>query len=200
MIAACRAHGTTLTSTLPILIASALSKHIPKQFNEVECTIPVSLRRFLGVPVEEKMGVWIDAFSTYFPRSSVQDFSWEQARHCKTAISQYLKVGEINVGKFKAIPDMRSFFSSRLGQKRGSSFDVSNLGSVERGKEDWEMGRVVFSRSAFASGSAFSTGVVTGGDGCAVLGFVWQEGVVGEDVMEGVVEGLRRGVGDIVSR
>ena len=112
----------------------------------------------------------------------------------KAVISSYLTAKETNVGKFKAIPDMRSFFSSRLGQERGSTFDVSNLGSVKREKGEWEMGRMVFSRSAFASGSAFLTGIITGTDGCAVIGFVWQEDIVGEGVMEGVVEGVVEGV------
>jgi hypothetical protein len=200
LIAACRAHGTTLTSTLPVIIASALSKHIHEQFNEVECTIPVSLRRFLQVPVDKEMGVWIDAFSTYFARQDVLEFNWEEARRSKEDITSYLKAGEVNVGKFKAIPDVRALFSSRLGQERGSTFDVSNLGSARTERGEWKMGRVVFSRSAFASGSSFSTGVITGGDGCAVLGFVWQEGVVREEVMEGVVEGVRRGIEDIVLR
>lgn len=100
----------------------------------------------------------------------------------------------MNVAKFRQIPDMRKFFLGRLGKERGTSFDVSNLGSMGVGEEEgkrWRMGRMVFSRSAFASGSAFSTGVVTGPDGCLVFGFVWQEGVVEGSLIEGVVEYVR---------
>ena len=100
----------------------------------------------------------------------------------------------MNVAKFKQIPDMRKFFLGRVGKERGTSFDVSNLGSMGVGDEEgkrWKMERMVFSRSAFASGSAFSTGMVTGPDGCLIFGFVWQEGVVEGPLMECVVEYVR---------
>lgn len=106
----------------------------------------------------------------------------------------------INVAKFKTIPDMREFFQSRVGKERNSSFDVSNLGVVKAASEDseWEIGRTVFSRSAWVTGSAFTVGVVTGGDGCLVLGFVWQEGVVGREIVDGVVEMVERQVDILV--
>ena len=93
----------------------------------------------------------------------------------------------------KNIPDMRKMFLDRLGSERGSSFDVSNLGGLAAEERDgWKMERVVFSRSAFVAGSAFSTGLVTGPDGCLVLGFVWQEGVVERGLMMGVIDTVRK--------
>jgi hypothetical protein len=200
LISTCRANGATLTSTLPPIIASVLSSHIPPHFKTLECTIPVSLRRFLPSPVTEaSMGVWIDAFSSYFSTSTfVKGFNWEEARRCKGDISRYLEKGDVNVGKFKGVGDMRSLFLERVGRERVSSFEVSNLGCIGVEKGEWEMGRVVFSRSAFASGSAFSVGVVTGPDGCAVLAFVWQEGVVSEELMEGVIKGVKEVIEGIV--
>lgn len=90
---------------------------------------------------------------------------------------------------------MREFFLKKIGTDRGSSFDVSNLGGLGLGgtemdrenENGWKMGRMVFSRSAFVAGSAFSTGLVTGPDGCLVFGFVWQEEVVERGLIEGVV-------------
>ena len=94
---------------------------------------------------------------------------------------------------------MRSFFLSKVGEDRGSSFEVSNVGGVnmenvaaKENEEGWKMGRIVFSRSAFVSGSALSTGVVTGPDGCLVFGFVWQEGVVEKKLVQTVVEYVER--------
>ena len=110
-------------------------------------------------------------------------------------IAEYLKTGgqKINVAKLKAIPDMRKMFSEKVGKARGSSFDVSNIGGLAAGgRNGWKMGRVLFSRSAFVAGSAFSTGLVTGPDGCLVLGFVWQEGVVERELMMDVIETARK--------
>lgn len=114
---------------------------------------------------------------------------------------------------------MRAFFLGRVSKERGTSFDVSNLGVMrivegdekqegdekEKGDENqrrdekqrWKMGKVVFSRSAFVSGSAIAAGVVTGADGCLTIGFCWQEGVVERGLVEMMVERVRAGVGNI---
>lgn len=203
LLQACKQHNTTLTSTLPVLIASALFSILPETFTSLECTIPVSLRRFLPEPVNENViGVFLDAFSAYYDRPlfSTPDsqFPWSEAQRSRALIGEYLKSGgeKMNVAKFKQIKDMRSFFKGRIGSERGTSFDVSSLGVMKIDGEQmqgWEMGKLVFSRSAFVSGSAIAAGVVTGPDGCLTIGFCWQEGVVERNVMEMMVEEVRAG-------
>jgi len=199
---ACRAHSTTITSTLPVLIATSLIQFLPSKFKSLECTIPVTLRRWLPDFInEDVMGVWIDAFSAYYSRENLKSegFPWEEARRTKGVIGEYLaSEGEsINVAKFGRIADMREFFLGRVGKERTSSFDVSNLGVmpiVQYEGTQWKVGRVVFSRSAFASGSTFSTGVVSGGDGTMVLGFCWQREVVDRELIEAVIEEVEEGI------
>jgi hypothetical protein len=197
---ACKAHATTLTSTVPVLIASAFFSTISSDFNSLECTIPVSLRRWIPEPIDENViGVYIDAFSAYYSRSSVStpQFPWLEAARSRELITDYLKNNgeKVNVAKFKEIKDMRNFFLGRVGQERASSFDFSNLGAMKIEENgEWGMGRMVFSRSTFVSGSAIAVGVVTGADGCFTLGFCWQEGVVGRDVVEMVVEKVKVGI------
>jgi len=92
---------------------------------------------------------------------------------------------------------MRSFFQGKVGKERGSCFHVSNLSVMKvegKGKGQWEIGRVIFSRSAFVSGSAIAVGVMTGGDRCLTMGFCWQEGAVERDVVEMVVEKVSVGI------
>ena len=144
------------------------------------------------------MGIWIDAFSLYYRRENLEKFSWDAARKSKEGIREYLSLeGEkINIAKLSQVKDMVKYFSSKVGMERGSSFSVSNLGGMRRGGSEeeekaWKMGRIVFSRSAFVAGSAFSTGAVTGPDGCLVLGFEWQEGVVDKELVETVIEAAK---------
>ena len=156
------------------------------------------------------MGVFVDAFSQYYSRSNLAGgFSWDEAIRSKAVSDAYLRTAHsyINTAKLGKVPDMREFFLSKVGKDRGSSFDVSNLGSIGSGLGDvdgresnngWKIGRMVFSRSAFVTGSAFSTGLVTGPDGCLVIGFVWQNGVVQNEVIERVAENLRREIDCIV--
>jgi Alcohol acetyltransferase len=197
LLQACKLHGTTLTSTLPVLIASAIFSAIPDTFDSLECTIPVSLRRFLPEPISENViGVYLDAFSAHYDRTPNAHALWPEAQRSRGLINDYLKTNgeKVNVAKFKQIRDMRAFFLGRVGKERGTSFDVSNLGimKVEADeKEPWKMGKVVFSRSAFVSGSAIAAGVVTGADGCLTIGFCWQERVVENAMVEIVIETVR---------
>jgi Alcohol acetyltransferase len=209
LLQACKQHNTTLTSTLPVLVASALFSVLPETFNSLECTIPVSLRRFLPEPVNENViGVFLDAFSAYYDRPLFppldSQFPWSEAHRSRALIGEYLKSNgeKMNVAKFKQIKDMRSFFKSRIGSERGTSFDVSNLGVIKIDGEQmqgWELGKLVFSRSAFVSGSAIAAGVVTGPDGCLTIGFCWQEGVVEREVVEMMAEKVRAGFEMIAS-
>lgn len=52
-----------------------------------------------------------------------------------------------------------------------------------------KIGRMVFSQSAGVIGCAVKVSVIMGGDGCLVLTFSWQEGVV-EDGLVGEVMGM----------
>ncbi|KAE8445459.1 hypothetical protein EG329_013349 [Mollisiaceae sp. DMI_Dod_QoI] len=199
----CKAQSTTVTATIPVIVATALLKNLDTQFQELECTLPVSLRRWMPAPItEDSFGVWIDAFSQYYRRENLSAFSWDESRRSRQTINEYLRSGggSINVAKFQMIKDMREFFLSRVGTERGTSFDVSNLGSIgarDQNEGEWKMGRVVFSRSAFVSGSAIAVGVVSGADGCLSLGFSWQEGIVSEALIEKVIQAVRTEIEDI---
>jgi hypothetical protein len=52
-IQVCKDHGTTITATIPVLVATALMQNIPEQFEELECTFVVSVRRWLSAPIDE---------------------------------------------------------------------------------------------------------------------------------------------------
>ena len=205
-LTACRAHQTTVTASIPVIIASALSSLLPNQYTNFEVSIPVDLRRFLpdSITKKEPFGVFIDAISQYYTRSALSSGSlWDEARRSKATLNSYLQTADthINVARLGKVSDMRNFFLTKVGEDRGSSFNISNLGgmgplesdSMERGVQNgWKMGRMVFSRSAFVSGSALSTSLVTGPDGAMVFGFVWQEGVIERWLIEGVVQYVKR--------
>ena len=152
--------------------------------------------------------MFLDAFSAYYDRPLFppldSQFPWSEAHRSRALIGEYLKSNgeKMNVAKFKQIKDMRSLFKGRIGSERGTSFDVSNLGVIKIDGEQmqgWELGKLVFSRSAFVSGSAIAAGVVTGPDGCLTIGFCWQEGVVEREVVEMMAEKVRAGFEMIAS-
>lgn len=112
LVRTCRAHQTTLTATLPVLIARIMTKLLPIGPHALKCIIPVNIRRFLppGRIADDDMGVWIDAISITY--ESKDDSIWDQARTSKDVISAYLASDgqRINVARMKQRGDMREVF------------------------------------------------------------------------------------------
>lgn len=81
-----------------------------------------------------------------------------------------------------------------LDKKRDYSFEVSNLGFIGADMRDmaqgsdWRSGKMVFSRSATMSSSALGCAVITGADGCLVLGYNWQVGIVDDELTKKVIK------------
>jgi hypothetical protein len=137
----------------------------------------------------------------------------DAARHTADAIKTHLTSNASPFGEpytaiaaFKSIPDIAAVFTSLLGTNRDAAFEVSNLGRFHAapashlrfGNDDaahWRIGRMAFSRSAVAFGAAVTTSVVTGVDGGLSVGVCWQDGVVEEGVVEGVMKAVRERVG-----
>jgi hypothetical protein len=215
LIAACRAHNVTLTAALSALLATSIFDLLPPTYTTISTIIPANIRHLLPSITPSEFGVFIDAFTHTFSRPLHPEMFWDVARQAKEAITAYVErqPKTLNISRLSSIPSIPEMFLSQLGAPRTSTFDVSNLGVMSRdikapsqvGPADtedvgrnWGVGRAVFSRSAFAHGGAFSTGVVTGGDGCLVLGFAWQEGVVEQELIERVIGSVERDILGIV--
>lgn len=201
LVQACKAHKTTITSLLSVLLTISLFHILPEKYTQLDCQIPVNIRKYLSIN-DEAFGVYIDAFTIHLHRAGLGNFNWQQVSTTKAEISEYLaeaKTGK-NIATLKNIPSMRDFFQKRLEGERNGSFDISNLGVVRSGGgEGWKLGRTVFSRSAFVTGAAVSTSVVTGGDGYMVLRFAWQEGVVEREFAEEIIGKLIELMREVVS-
>ena len=117
-------------------------------------------------------------------------------------------------GEGEEEPSFDDMLLAQLGREREAGFEVSNLGFVRGvdgdvgahncggandGREKklqtptWTLGRMIFTQSASAFGSAVQVGAVTGPSGELCVSFVWQTGVVSKDFVGRLVEGVRDG-------
>ncbi|EXJ91139.1 hypothetical protein A1O1_04248 [Capronia coronata CBS 617.96] len=204
---ACRANGTTVTAGLQTVIAGALFAHLPDTFTTLNCGAVISTRRWLPPDVidDDSMGVYFQDCTEDYRR---QDFRtemlpWDEARRSRKTLETVLSLKGKN-----ATPNLlryvnnyqKEIFLPKISKDRDSSYEVSNLGVVKgtKGKEEGgsgvEMGRMVFTQSAVVTGRAIEVSVVTGQDGCLVLGFTWQKGVVEDTLMEQVISGVEEEV------
>jgi hypothetical protein len=211
----CKKHKATPTTALPSLIARLLFHNLPPTTEALVCNLPVSLRPDLPPNlVDGVMGNFIDAFKVKLPRSDLDDIEpptaqsgnswdiWTQARKIQQATRRYFAnaspSGEpyTNIAFFKVIPDLSAALTATLGNTRGESFEVSNLGTFSQPKNNpnagpvWRAGKVTISRCAYAAGGPLVV-CVLGSDENLGFGFTWQEGAIPDDVVDRIVSGVR---------
>ncbi|KAB8231937.1 uncharacterized protein BDW43DRAFT_281105 [Aspergillus alliaceus] len=202
-----REHKSTITTALQVLIARALFTHLPETFTKVACTSAISTRRFLPPPItDDTMGVWVQEYIEGFARNDLSDtasFPWSEAVRSRATLAKELgKEGrDASVNLLRYVDDYhKDLYLSKVGHHRGTTFEVSNIGAFPAGKAAEGMariGRVVFSQSASVTGNAFEVSVASGGDGCLVLTFTWQVGVVEDLFILNVMESVRQEMYDL---
>lgn len=148
-------------------------------------------------------------------------FLWDTARRVKSSLShEVAKKGADNpIALLKYVKNMHEYFVGKVGGQRESTAEVSNLGVYRPfpsnsspgdnenvtvcGKEQWKIGRMIFSQSLNHTGPMVSLSAVTGGDGCLVLSFNWPRQPVehaegAERELWKVPEMMKRGVEELV--
>lgn len=200
----CRREDTTITAVLQTVIARSLFEHLPSNFTSLACTGAISCRRWLSdIITDEVMGVYVQDFEETYTRASVvpsdESFPWDEARRSRATIESALKREGKDAGPnlLKYVSDyQQELCHSKVGHDRDKSFEVSNIGVVppeaenETGQAKPVLRGMVFSQCASVIGNAVEVSAVTGGDGCLVLAFSWQEGVVESSLVGKVVGSL----------
>ncbi|KAI9933883.1 hypothetical protein ASPWEDRAFT_168158 [Aspergillus wentii DTO 134E9] len=201
----CRENTTTITAALETVLAYSLFTHLPGTFTKLHCQGAMSARRWLPDSItDDVMGVWVQNWNESFSREKFKDgsdslFPWDEARRSRQTIETILglKGKDTSVNLLKYVDDYhQELFLSKVGQQRDASYEVSNIGVLAvEGVGDsskLQIGRVVFSQCASVAGAGVEVSVAMGGDGCLVLAFCWQEGVVELELMGAVIEETKR--------
>lgn len=198
----CRCEHTTITAVLQTVVARSLFAHLPNNFTRLACTGAISCRRWLpDLITDEVMGVFVQDYEETYSRAEVipsnSSFPWNEARRSRKTIESVLARKGKNAG-----PNLLRFVSdyqqelcySKIGHDRDKSFEVSNIGAISPQDESESMKPVlrgmVFSQGASVIGNAVQISAVTGGDGCLVLAFSWQESVVEGSLVDAVIGSL----------
>ncbi|KAB8256712.1 alcohol acetyltransferase [Aspergillus pseudonomiae] len=202
----CRENKTTITAALQTVIARSLFTHLPESSTKVKCSGAMSNRRWLPDPItEDSMGVWVQEYTEDYSRKDLDEasFPWSVTVRSRATIEKELsKEGkDTTANLLRYVNDYQNeLYLSKVGLPRSSTYEVSNVGAFTSSTSAEgipRVGRVVFSQSASVTGSAFGVSVVSGGDGCLVLMFTWQKGVVEDLFILNVIESVRKEVYDL---
>jgi hypothetical protein len=199
LVQACRTKGTTVTATIQVILAISLFRSLPTSFARLRSVTPINVRHLLRAPIDcSSMGVYIDLVKDSYHREELRSFSWSEARGAREIIVAHLEEADklLNSAHLKHIQGINQAMVDCLGQKRDHSFEVSNLGVFGARMQDaanennWKSGRMVFSRSAAALAPALGCAIITGADGCLVLGYNWQVGIVDDELVAEVIRNV----------
>jgi hypothetical protein len=110
------------------------------------------------------------------------------------------KGGDMPVGYLAFIQNQHHWMLQKLGRKRMSAFELSNVGasSTLRGGSNFEIESMLFSQSSSACSAAIKVSAVTGRDGRLALGFTWQEGAIEAGMIKEVKRALKSEVERLV--
>jgi hypothetical protein len=202
----CRKQKVPSVAAIPSLIARLLYNNFPNTTDSITCNIPISLRSDLPQKhVEGKIGNFIDAFKVKLLRSDLEQDNisiWSHARKFQEATRAHFANASpsgqpyTNVAIFKMIPNLSAALNSTLGNARGESFEVSNMGTFAQHRDVggmpavWQTGRAVVSRCAYAAGGPLVVCIITTQDS-VVFGFTWQDGAIADDIVQNVIDGCR---------
>lgn len=208
----CRKNDASITTALQTLLAGAIFSHLPARYTTLTCTVPLSARRLLpqdaGI-TDDAIGVWYQDMSETYTRgnfkqhqgTSIDVLPWSEAQRSRRSVEKALALNGANAG-VNLLRFVNNFqqelFLSKVGKDRGQSLEVSNLGlfkTAHSSKRDGDgnevkIGRMIFTQSSGVTASAIQVSVITGTDGCLVLGVSWQQGVVDDELVEKVLDSV----------
>ena len=215
ILSECRTRKTTLTGLLHGIIVSQLSLLVPEA-RSFRATTPYSLRPVTGTSVEE-IAVQLSALTTEYAPDTIsalrgggadpRQHIWESARRFRREMTAELATlpKDNLLGLLPYVRDWHRMWLDQVGKARSSTFEVSNLGALRaepkreqnepnREPKDNEtactISRLIFSQSAMVAGAAFSFNVASVESGPLTVTVTWQEGVVAEELMGKILEGV----------
>jgi hypothetical protein len=192
----CRKQRTTLTPLLNYIIAGAAIEAFAQIGQAVDpstnfvAQVPINLRTPLGVSSSEIGNFASAAYSRYEYQDVIEQLKpnngiWEklssQSKHLASAAST---LQDQPIGLLRYVSDLRTWMLNKIGQRRGSSWEFSNLGSFDPHGSDQVnpegigLEKMLFSQPASPQSAPLSFSVVglkTGGLSICVS---WQMGAL----------------------
>ncbi|KAF4968754.1 hypothetical protein FSARC_3883 [Fusarium sarcochroum] len=207
LLSATRSHGSSITGLLHALILASLSHRVqdapafasytpismrPYISSAADPTLKDTLRVCVSGMLHEHSSSEVAAFRN--PEANIDNLIWDHARRIKGEIKQRVSTlpADEDLSMIQYI-DWPSFLQKKDGQPRSKSWEVSNVGSLtvptaEEGKRN--ISRVLFTNGPSATSEPINISAASASGGALTLGISWNDGVVENEVAEGLVGDL----------
>lgn len=205
VLSLCRKEKATITGLLHGLVVVSLTSHIPSA-TSITCTTPYSLRHLTGLHPTNEMGNNTSALDIQYFQATLSNIRackdssqtmeqvWIIARDFRSSLrSEMSSLPTDNiVGMLPYVSDVHGMFTSRLNKPRSTTYEISNLGSLDISAVGgtWAIDRILFTQSGNLTGPAINFNVANVARGFLTVSATWLEG----DVEDSLVEALLRDV------
>ncbi|KAI8671680.1 hypothetical protein NCS57_00643800 [Fusarium keratoplasticum] len=204
VLAACRAHKTTLTGLLHTIALISLTPYVPKEVSEVTGSTPLNLTVSCCVTSTEhkfdqelldRIRDRIKTTADGSKLSTCADIMWDVSARVRGELQEKLSQGLKNdlVGMMVFISDWREHAKEAQRKPRAATWLVTNLGVLdgENGSdqltERWSIQKADFLLSADVAGPALTICPVAIKGRNLTINVGWQGGVVDDELGEQVV-------------
>ncbi|KAJ5159656.1 uncharacterized protein N7482_006660 [Penicillium canariense] len=190
---ASRSHDTKLTATLHQLIIRALGKVVPSQdvTNFVSGT-PVDMRGSIGA-LGSAWGLYVSGYYEMHPRqdamqATFSDEMWTAASSMTKSLAECaMRLQDQAIGLLRYVPSIRDWMTGKLGDRRDSSYELSNLLAFDgaSGANDrCRISKMVFLQPGNALSAPLVFNLISVKGGSLVIAVSWQIGALGVPVEE----------------
>ncbi|KAJ7620076.1 alcohol acetyltransferase-domain-containing protein [Roridomyces roridus] len=202
LLAACRAHGATITSVLYVLAINVLSRLLQcdplMRYKHIATITAISLRGAANLPREAIIDY--PSSRTTYPRLD-PIFSWADAARESRELASMKTSTAKTVGMLRWLfGQYVPFMQEKLGTRREAGFTMSNIGRFETPdvKGRWSVGRTVFAQSDVIVGHALTFSLTGDPSGALNFSFGWTDSSVDTPFVEQFIEGLREAILEII--
>ena len=213
VLAVCRMHGTTLTGLIHAFTLLSLVRQLPSE-QIFHSQTPISLRPYVSVPKfdpSESAAVLVTVFSHEFSSeqicslqsllsegkdsTSLEEKVWELAAGVKADLKRRAEEipADDTTGLLRYTGDLRERFKKMDGKPMSTTFEVSNVGVIngDGGSGEVKITRLAFCQSGSQVGAAIKASVAgCKGTGGVAITWAWQDGVVEDELVDGIKEDL----------
>lgn len=186
-LGACRMNGAKLTGLMHQLIITALSESLPQpnDVNRFAAATALNMRGPVGVS-NDVMGLYSSGDFQSHPLQKSHtgadgEFSWALAKSITDKLAaSATELHDQPVGLLRYLSDMRSWFLSKIGQRRDCSYEVSNLLTFKPSSptEQCSVTEMVFCQPADVTGAVLTFNIVSAANGPMTVAVNWQIGAL----------------------
>ncbi|KAF9769965.1 hypothetical protein IL306_012526 [Fusarium sp. DS 682] len=208
-----RTHDARLSGVMHQLITRALSKAVKDNnvTNFVALTA-INMRRSIGMSNDVASDVASGCYTVHLRSAATGPLSEQEWASAAEATKEFAitstKLEDSAIGLLRYVPSIRKWTLGKIGKKRDSSYEFSNVGAFDgntANDDKVKVSKLTFGQPGYVGGCPICFNIASVKNGDLVYTVTWQPGALGlgddaaeEKIVEEICDDVQRGFNEIV--